>query len=409
MAHMLALKNAALDDGTFADIVIREDIIDEVLPAGTLSTAPGTYADLAGGLLLPGLIDGHLHLDKTLLGMDWFPVTAGGTIRDKVNAEKSLRNKFQVRVEDCASKLLELAIRHGTTSLRTHVDIDDVVGLKNLETVLTLREAWAEKVSIQIVAFPQSGITSCTGVTELLDEALSLGADLIGGLDPIGFDNDMRGHLDTIFGLAEKHGKGIDIHLHDGCPMGLTELREIADRTLASGLSGHVTVSHGFALGSAEFGEFSRTAERLASSGVSILTSVPGNVPCPPIAALLRAGVNVFLGTDNVRDAWSPYTTVGMLDRCLLAAYRSGFRSDEDLSLCFDLATKRGARALGLPLPEIAPGAPADLIVVKARNIPEAIVEHRLPSYVIKRGRVVVRKSKTAHEKDSQSFANEQN
>ena len=105
-------------------------------------------------------------------------------------------------------------------------------------------------MDIQIVAFPQNGILRDPGTAELLDEALAAGADLIGGLDPAGIDGDVKGHLDVVFGLAERHGVGVDIHLHDAGALGCFELRDIAARTIATGLQGRVAVSHAFALGS---------------------------------------------------------------------------------------------------------------------------------------------------------------
>ncbi len=393
MTGDVVLRNACLVSGARVDITLRDGAIHALADAEAAGRPPRTGTedgaiDLGGALVLPGLIDGHLHLDKTLLGLDWFPHVGGATVRERVRAEKALRRRAPVPIADCAGALLGEVLRRGTTTLRSHVDIDDAVGLDNLEAVLAVREAWSDRVTIEIVAFPQSGIVSCPGADELLDAALAGGADLIGGLDPIGFDDDLAGHLDTVFGLAERHGKGIDIHLHDRGAAGLRTLDDIAARTRAGGLGGQVTVSHAYALGGDE-DDLPRTIERLAAARVAILTSVPGSIPCPPVAALRAAGVTLFLGTDNVRDAWSPYATVGMLDRCFLAAYRNGFRTDAEIAGCLDLATGNPAAVLGLAPAAIEAGAAADLIVVDARNAAEAVVDHKPPRLVFKRGRLV--------------------
>ena len=96
-----------------------------------------------------------------------------------------------------------------------------------------MREAYRDWIDIQLVAFPQSGVTTEKGAPDLMAAALSAGADLVGGLDPAGFDGDVKGQLDIVFGLAERFGKGIDIHLHDGGETGAAELRDIAERTIA--------------------------------------------------------------------------------------------------------------------------------------------------------------------------------
>ena len=124
-------------------------------------------------------------------------------------------------------------IGFGTGALRTHVDIDADVKLAGLEAVLRIAERYRDRIGIEVVAFPQSGILREAGAADLLAAALGAGADLVGGLDPAGIDGDVEGHLGIVFGLAERHGRGVDIHLHDPGPLGAFELRQIAARTRA--------------------------------------------------------------------------------------------------------------------------------------------------------------------------------
>jgi cytosine deaminase len=200
----------------------------------------------------------------------------------------------------------------------------------------------------------------------------------------------MDAHLDTVFGLAERFGKPVDIHLHDGGETGLSELHDIAARTRALGMEGKVMVSHAFALGDAEGDAFARIAENLAQSGVSIMTSIPGNRGFPPIAALAAAGVNLCLGSDNIRDAWSPMTVISMFERAMLAAYRSGFREDSQLQKCLYLSIEGGARALGLPPCTLTPGARTDLIALDSPNVAAAVMERPKPELVVHAGKIVL-------------------
>jgi cytosine deaminase len=196
-------------------------------------------------------------------------------------------------------------------------------------------------------------------------------------------------HLDVVFGLAARYGRGIDIHLHDAGEPGLQELVAIAERTRAAGLSGRVAVSHAFCLGSVPLETAARAAESLAACGVAIVTSAPGSAPMPPVRLLRSAGVTLCAGSDNVRDAWSPLGNASMLERCMLVAYRSGFRTDEDLTACLDLATSSAVSALGLSDHGLRPGAYADLLVLNASSVPQAIAERPSPEIVMRRGRVV--------------------
>lgn len=388
------LADALLPGGRRVDIRVAAGKIAEIEDAPSAAASSDERIDLAGALVLPGLIDGHIHLDKTLLGLPFQPHRPGDSVAERIRAEKELRRSVDQPVEARAMRLIEQVVGYGTVALRTHVDIDDEVKLDSLHAILKVREATRNLIDIQIVAFPQSGIVACPGVADLLDNAIREGADLVGGLDPAGIDNDAIGHLDAVFTIAERHGVGIDIHLHDPGPLGCFELRQIAERAEAAGLQSHVAVSHAFALGSVDDSEFERTAAALARAGVAIMTNGPGPVPMPPVKRLIAAGVTVFAGSDNIRDAWSPYGNGDMLERAMMIGYRQGLLADEDIALAFDLTTTAASRVLGLGEGDVAVGCTADLIVVPAQSIPEAVVGHPQRTLVMKRGRVVARDGK---------------
>ena len=229
--------------------------------------APGERIDLKGALLLPAFVDGHIHLDKTHWGAPRLPHVEGRSVRERIAAERVERHRVALPIEARASALIRTMIANGTTRVRSHIDIDNDVGLANLEAVLRVREAYRDWIDIELVAFPQSGVTTEKGAPDLMAAALGAGADLIGGLDPAGFDGDVKGQLDIVFGLAEKFGKGIDIHLHDGGETGASELRDIAERTIAAGMQGRVAVSHAFALGSDRAGPVCKDRRRARPRG----------------------------------------------------------------------------------------------------------------------------------------------
>lgn len=388
------LANALLSCGRRADIRIADGRIAAIAPLGSSTAADADRIDLAGALILPGLIDGHIHLDKTLLGMPFTPHQRGASVAERIRIEKELRRGLSIPIEERAMRLIEQVVAFGTVALRTHVDIDDEARLDGLHALLRVREAVRELIDIQIVAFPQSGIVACPGVADLLDNAIRDGADLVGGLDPAGIDNDVTGHLDAVFAIAERYGVGVDIHLHDPGPLGCFELRQVAARTKAAGLDGRVAVSHAFALGDVDSVEFERTAAALAGAGVAIMTNGPGPVPMPPVKRLVAGGVTVFAGSDNIRDAWSPYGNGDMLERAAIVGYRQGLLADEDLALAFDLASGAATRVLGRAENAIVVGAAADLIAVPAQSIAEAVAAHPPRALVMKGGRVVAREGR---------------
>ena len=383
----MILANARLPAGGFADVEIAGGLI-AALHAPGAAHPDSERIDLEGALLLPALVDGHIHLDKTHWGAPRLSHVEGRSVRERIAAERVERHRVALPIEARASALIRTLIANGTTSARSHVDIDNDVGLANLEAVLKVREAFREWIDIQLVAFPQSGVTTEKGAPDLIASALQAGADLVGGLDPAGFDGDVKGQLDIVFGLAERFGKGIDIHLHDGGETGAAELRDIAERTIAAGMQGRVAVSHAFALGMIAPDLFAKTADALARAEVAIMTSCPPSAPVPPPRALTERGVTLFAGSDNIRDCWSPFGNGDMLDRAAIIAARHAMFTDRELEDVFALTTSEADKALGRPRRELRPGAPADLVAVEAASVADALVERPPRKLVIRAGRI---------------------
>lgn len=370
-------RNARLTDGTLAAIAVSDGKIAAIEPeAAAHGTAAASTIDLGGQLVVPGFVEGHIHLDTSFYGDTWrpyVPYTAGFNVRERVDVQH--RNMAAAApMETRARNQLELCIANGSTTMRSHVMVDGSVGLKSLQTIAAVREQYRHLIDIQLVAFPQSGLLTCPGTAELLDAAFDHGADLIGGLDPAAVDRDVNGHLDIIFGIAEKRGVGVDIHLHEANTMGLFSIEEIAARTRAHGMQGKVTISHAYALGDIPADAVRRTADLLAESGVAIMTTAPGARAFPPVLALRNAGVTVFGGNDNIRDSWSPYGDGDMLRRAMMIGHRSDFRTDDELGIAFDAVTTAGAKALGIANYGLRIGARADFVTLRATHIPEAVV-----------------------------------
>ncbi|NTF34474.1 amidohydrolase family protein [Rhizobium skierniewicense] len=382
--------NARLADGMSYDIGVDNGRIVSIDPAG-LKAALEPTVDLAGELLVPGFVEGHIHLDTSFYGDTWIPhrpCTNGFDVHERV-AFQAQNMAVAAPMDRRARDQLDLCIGNGTLHMRSHVMVDGSVGLKSLETILAVRDDYKNLIDIQIVAFPQSGILKSLGTPALLDEAITLGADLVGGLDPASFDRDVNGHLDVVFGVAEKHGVDIDIHLHDAGSMGAFTIEEICARTVVLGMQGHVAISHAYGLGDLQQDAARKIAATIAKSGVSIMTNAPGNHGFPPVALLRQEGVTVFSGNDNIRDSWWPYGDGDMLHRAEIIGYRSGFYTDEELKAAFEIVTSESAKALRIEEYGIYVGAKADFVTLAAGNIPEAVVSFPKARKVFKAGKLV--------------------
>ncbi|MBL8706338.1 MAG: amidohydrolase family protein [Rhodospirillales bacterium] len=381
------LTNALLPDGRRADIALAQGRIAALADAGGTTSAP--TLDLQNALVLPGLVDGHLHLDKTLIGLPWMGHAAEPNRMSRIETDKKILPHLPLKTAERAANLIRLCAAQGSAHLRTHVDIDLEGKLSKLEGVLEARDACRDYATVQIVAFPQSGVMRRPGTLDLLDQAVRAGADLVGGIDPLEIDRDPKGQLDGIFKIAERHGVGLDIHLHEPGAMGLFNVQEICLRTRAAGLNGKVTISHGFCLGDLAESKQRETADLMAKAGVMLVTHGAAGLNLPPIALLRDMGVTVFAGNDDIRDTWSPYGNADMLERAALIGWRADFRRDDQVMIAWDLATASGARALGIPDYGLAVGAAANFVTLCATCIPEAVAAHPPRHLVFHRGKVV--------------------
>jgi cytosine deaminase len=372
-----------------ADVLVSDGVISAI---GRGLDAPDADAvDLAGRLILPGLVEAHCHLDKTLFGGDWVPHSAGDALADRIANDRRRRAELGIPNPDHITALLEQMVAAGTTHVRSHTDIDPEVGLAGVEAVRAAVARLDGRVDVELVAFPQHGLLANPGTAELLEEALRQGVETVGGIDPAGFDRDPVGHLDILFDLAGRYGAGIDIHLHDPGELGAWELDLIAERTRDTGLGGRVTVSHAYGFSQLDAPHQEPLIEQLADAGVHLVTAAVYSFPVPPLKRLRAAGVNVACGHDGICDLWGPYGSGDMLERAMHVAYRNTFRRDEDIELALEAATYGGARVLGLERYGLDVGAVADLVVVAARTPAEAVVTRPPRDLVLKAGRPVAR------------------
>ncbi len=389
--NLQTIRNVRPLGGSPVDLLLDGGTIQSILPAGTAPPDLPCLVDGQGQLLLPALVESHTHFDKTLWATPWRPNTAGPTRNDRISNEQVLLQDFPVPIAERAGPLIEHCIAQGALVFRSHVDTQTVWGLRNVEAMLALRDKYRHLIDLQLVAFPQGGMLVVPGTTDLMHQALAMGVDLVGGIDPAAIDRDPIRHLETIFGMATRYDRGLDIHLHDPGDLGRWEIERIADMTQAHGMQSRVMISHAYSLGSFAPLDLLPLADRLAELRISIMTCGPAHFTVPPVALLRSRGVNVCSGSDGIRDAWSPMGNGDMLERAWLLALRFGWSKDADLAMAFDIVTHGGARALGIPNYGLEPGCSANLVLVSAENLAAAVLERSPQRTVISRGKIVAR------------------
>jgi cytosine/creatinine deaminase len=389
MSDTLLIRNGRPMGGPAADVLIENGRITAI---GAGLSAPGAAVeDAAGALVLPGLVEAHTHLDKSLWGMGWHPNSAGPRLIDKIDNERRLKRAIDIDPARQSARQVVLSVGHGSTHIRSHVDVDTDHGLWGIEGVMATRGAYADIVDMDIVAFPQSGLLRRPGTLDLMHDAMKAGADVVGGLDPCAIDRDPKGHCDAIFALAQTYGKPLDIHLHEPGEMGAFSFDLIFERTRALGMKGQVTVSHAFCLGSPDRDLVDPLIEQIIELDIGIMTTGPASRPAPPVKRLVEAGVRVCSGSDGIRDTWGPYGNADMLERAMLVGLRNNFRRDDEVEIAFHVCTQGGADVMRLEGYGLKVGAKADLIVVKGETITHATVARPVRKLVIKHGKVVAR------------------
>ncbi|WP_042428331.1 amidohydrolase [Comamonas granuli] len=372
-----------------ADVLIDNGRIAAVGP-GLQAPGAGRILEAQGCMVLPGYVDAHAHVDKTLWGLPWHPHQAGPTLIDRIENEQRVMKELRISSELQSARLLRHMVARGTTHVRTHIDVGLDMGLSYLHGVLAMYEAHRDYIDMEMVAFPQTGVMMRPGTLDLLDQAVQAGAQVLGGLDPIGVDQNPEGQLDGLFAIAERRGCALDIHLHDRGEVGARTLEMVADRIRALGMRGRVAISHAFCLGGLDEARLEQMVELLLEHDIAIMTHGPvGGIPFPPVRLLAERGVRLFTGSDGVRDCWSPLNTGDMLERAFLISYLNGFRDDPGLEITLRMATYGGAQLMGVQDYGLTPGCTADLVVVPASCAAEAVAAHPLPRYVLKRGRIV--------------------
>ena len=389
MTQDLLLKNVRPWGAAVTDILIRGGKIESI--AQGLSADGVSVEDCASGILLPGLVEAHTHLDKTLWGMGWRPHQAGPRLIDKIETERRLKTEWNIDPERQSKRQALLSLSHGSTAIRSHVDVDTEIGMEGIEGVLATKQDLADVIDIEIVAFPQSGLMTRPGTFELMKQSMNAGADVVGGLDPCGIDRDPKGHLDAIFGLADQTGKPIDIHLHEPNELGAFSMDLIIERTRALGMQDNVTISHAFCLGMSDRSRALGLIAQLAELQISIATVATVSRPVPMADDLRHAGVTLCVGSDGIRDTWGPYGNADMLERAMILGLRNNFRTDPDVEHALWCCSYGGAKVMKLPDYGLETGCFADLVLVEAESVAHAVVSRPTRKLVLKRGKVVAR------------------
>jgi cytosine/creatinine deaminase len=393
----LIIRNACILQGSelhTVDIGIRGATIAAISPA---LEANGRELDAANCLVIPGMIETHIHLDKTCI-LDRCRIEEG-TVAEAVRETAAAKRNFTVEdVYARGKRTLERCIAQGTMRMRTHVELDPGIGMTGFEAIDQLARDYAWAMDLELCVFPQEGLTNNPGTEELLIEGLRRGARTIGAVPY--FDTDPRAQLDRIFAIARDFDAEIDMHLDLAETTEGMQVEYVCRKTEEYGWGGRVAVGHATQMSLLAPDRFAEIAKQLASAGVAVTIlpstdlhlmgrshdhAVPrGVVPAEP---LRKAGVTCSISTNNVLNPFTPYGDGSLIRMANLYANVCHVSRPADLAGCLDMITGAAARLMRLQDYGIAVGGPADLVCLDAGNPAEAIATLAQPLWGIKRGR----------------------
>jgi cytosine deaminase len=400
----LTIRNARLrgKEGTW-DIGITGDRITTV--AEQLPGTATTEVDAMGSLVMPTYVSGHIHLDKCFLQEKMRPnkdYTFGECL------ELTWEHKARYTTEDIlerANRAVQEGILNGTTVFRAFADVDGIGKLRGLEGLLALRERWRDVVHIEVVAFPQEGIIRDPGTSELMEEAMRLGADVVGGLPWFEMlDEEARAHIDLCFDMAKRYDKDIHMLVDDTDNPLSRSLEYLAVKTMREEYQGRVSASHCGALAAYNEVHAHKVMDLLKQANVSISSNahislvVQGRYDQEPIRRgitrakqLWQHGVNVFSSQDDVADPFYPFGRNDQQEVVSYICHTAHMAAPSEIEAAFDFVTYNAARALRLPDYGLEPGCKATLNVLAAPTLREVLRLQQPPRWVIRDGMVLAR------------------
>ncbi|HWX62936.1 amidohydrolase family protein [Bradyrhizobium sp.] len=354
--------------------------------------------DAAGCLVVPGLIETHIHLDKTCI-LDRCRLEEGTVVEA---ARETAAAKRGFTVEDVyarAKRTLERCITHGTMRMRTHVELDPGIGMTGFEAISQLARDYAWALDIEICVFPQEGLTNYPGTEAFLIEGLRRGARAIGAAPY--FDTDPRGQIDRIFAIARDFDAEIDMHLDLAETTDGMQIEYVCRKTEEFGWGGRVAVGHVTQLSLLPPERFNAIAAQLANAGVAVTVlpstdlhlmgrrhdhAVPRGVV--PLEPLRKLDVTCSIATNNVLNPFTPYGDGSLIRMANLYANVCHVSRPDELAGCLDMITGTAAKLLRHDDYGITIGRPADLVCVDARDPGETIATLAQPLWGLKRGRL---------------------
>ena len=379
-----------------AEIGIKDGRVAAIAPR--LERKGATEIDAGGNLVTESFVNPHLHLCKvwTLPMMEEEALKAYqgdgmGQALSGIELASKIKEKYaESWIVENARRAVALAALHGNLHIRALADVDGKARLEGARALIRVRDEFRGIVDLQVVAFAQDGIVREPGARELMHQALTLGADVVGGIPWIEFtDADAAEHVRICFDLAQEFGKDVSMLLDDAGDPDLRTLEMMATEAIKRGWQGRALAHHCRAMSLYPMPYVQRLARVLRAAGVAVVTDPHTGPLHARVKELLAENVCVCLGQDDISDAYYPFGRNNMLEVAFLASHLLWMMTRQDVGKLYDMITVEPAKAMNLRAFGLTVGSPASLVVLDQPDEVEALRYHGSPAYVISNGKLV--------------------
>jgi cytosine deaminase len=399
---MILRQCRRLGQTDWVDIGIHDGKIHAIAPR--LDHLAKQELNVRGKLVSPPLVESHIHLDSALTAGQprW---NQSGTLFEGIDIWRERKQSLTLAdVQERAIATLKLQAQQGVLFVRTHADVSEA-NLVALKALLAVRDQVKDWMTVQVVAFPQDGLYGSRHNEARLEEALKLGADVVGGIPHYEMTReDGVRSVHRIFELAQQYDRLIDIHCDEIDDEQSRFLEVVAACALRSGLGSRVTASHTTAFGSYNNAYALKLMGLLKRANINFIAnplinitlqgrtdSYPKRRGITRVKELWQQGLNVSLGHDCIQDPWYSLGTGNMLAVAAMAVHVCQMTGQQEMNACYDMVTVNGAKTLNLADQYgIAVSQPANLIVLDAETPYDAICQQPVITHVISQGQLLV-------------------
>jgi cytosine deaminase len=354
--------------------------------------------DADGRLVTESFVNSHLHLCKVytlqMTGEEALKSYREGTMGKAMTAiELASKVKERYREDwilENVRRAINLAIVYGITHIRAFADTDTRARLEGVKALLKAKKEFEGLVDLQVVAFPQDGVIRDPGAEELVRKAIEIGADVVGGIPWIEYtDEDAERHIELMLEIAKEHDKDVSMLVDDAGDPGLRTLEMLAVKTIKEGRQGRSLAHHARAMCLYPDPYFMKVVALLKRAKMGVVSDPHTGPLHARVKDLIREGVMVALGQDDIADAYYPFGRNNMLEVAFLASHLLWMTAFDEMEQLYDMITKTPAALLRIENYGLREGAEANLVVLNAKSVQEALMYHELPAKVIRRGELI--------------------